>query len=426
MIIDMSRVATGQIVAQTINFLALPILTRLYDPEVFGVFAIFSSVAWVLVIFGTLQIEHLIITMKTKELAKAMAFSITLILFFFVCVSVLFVYWATIFFEPSRIIAEIHIYLYWVAVTVFLLGLNQVFRFYATSIGEFRCHGSSVVFNSIGLVSVSVGCALLVEKENLVFGLILGQISGLFLSLIPFLLATDILKFREVKLFWFMSRILSAQSSKIPVLLLTHLSKTMNFRLPVFIVAAVGGGSSAGAFAMADRLISIPTGVLGQSIGQVFRYRYKSDKNHSVREIEQPRRVIKLSTIIAIPSYGALIFYGDSLILFLLGEEWKIILPFIQLVAIMEMMNFIYYGVEDVAIIRGIYYYRMLWQFAQLCLLAILFLVTSTSGFISEATTIVLFVCAIRVFFVLYDLYRTWTNRADVNIKFLKRIARGI
>ena len=53
MLADISRIASGQFIAQLMLLVAIPFITRYYNPEEFGLFAIFSAIAWILVSFST-------------------------------------------------------------------------------------------------------------------------------------------------------------------------------------------------------------------------------------------------------------------------------------------------------------------------------------------------------------------------------------
>jgi O-antigen/teichoic acid export membrane protein len=46
---------------------SLPYITRYYNPEEFGIFAVFSAIIGILVVFSTGKVEFLIITMKSKD-----------------------------------------------------------------------------------------------------------------------------------------------------------------------------------------------------------------------------------------------------------------------------------------------------------------------------------------------------------------------
>ena len=77
---DISRIVSGQFVAQLILLMSLPFITHYYDPEEFGVFAIFSAITWILVAFSTGKAESLIITMKSKDKALELTVGILVIL----------------------------------------------------------------------------------------------------------------------------------------------------------------------------------------------------------------------------------------------------------------------------------------------------------------------------------------------------------
>ncbi|VVM24471.1 hypothetical protein BSPWISOXPB_8003 [uncultured Gammaproteobacteria bacterium] len=94
MLANISRIASGQFIAQLILVASLPYITRYYNPEEFGVFAVFSAIIGILVVFSTGKVEFLIITMKSKDEAVALtigtmimvlifSFVITLITLFF-------------------------------------------------------------------------------------------------------------------------------------------------------------------------------------------------------------------------------------------------------------------------------------------------------------------------------------------------------
>ncbi len=421
MLIDISRIAVGQVIAQVLNLLALPVLTRLYQPEVFGTFAVFSATTWILVIFATLQAEHLIVTMRTRRKAKALTFAILLMVLLF-GVFIFALLEVVLTFEWFRVVANrVDNLAFWLSLTVVTISISQVLRYYATYVGQFKAHGRSAVLNAIALASVSIGFALYISGEATVIGLILGQAVGMMFSILPYVFYTDILHMNGRKAFFISYKVLRSTLGKLPVLIVTHLSKTLSFRVPVFMVANIGGEVSAGAFAMADRLMSIPTGVLGQAVGQVFRHRYRLDKDDQTRNIEQPKKVMKIAFIFALVSYGIFILLADSIILFLLGPDWAVVIPFVKIIAVMELMNFVYYSVEDVSIIRGIYYYRMLWQFGQLCALSILFFMISATSIFMDVEILVMVICTFRIVFIMYDLSRTWRNVKDINLTTLKR-----
>ena len=186
MLADISRIASGQFIAQLMLLVAIPFITRYYNPEEFGLFAIFSAIAWILVSFSTGRMESLIITMKNKNKAVALTIGVltTILIFSFVVVLIAEPLLPTALLDLSSNSAYLSML---IGVTVLFIGSAQTLRCYATYLGHFSGHGVAAVLNSVGVISVSLGYAILIEGDSLFVGLILGQIIGHALSFFVFL-----------------------------------------------------------------------------------------------------------------------------------------------------------------------------------------------------------------------------------------------
>ncbi|MBT4732332.1 oligosaccharide flippase family protein [Candidatus Woesearchaeota archaeon] len=407
MLADISRIASGQFIAQLMLLVAIPFITRYYNPEEFGLFAIFSAIAWILVSFSTGRMESLIITMKNKNKAVALTIGVltTILIFSFVVVLIAEPLLPTALLDLSSNSAYLSML---IGVTVLFIGSAQTLRCYATYLGHFSGHGVAAVLNSVGVISVSLGYAILIEGDSLFVGLILGQIIGHALSFFVFLFYTDIISMTNLKMFKPSFSILLHQAKKIPVLLSTQLSSTVAARMSTLIVFVVGGISSAGSLAIAERIISAPTNIFGQSIGQVVRHRYSKAYKIDKQNMLLPRKVITLIFPMVVIGYGLIITLADWFVPLFLGDQWKVAIIFVQIIAVMELFNFVFYSVEDVAIIRGNYVYRMWGQLAQLLLLVIMYLIFETESISLGVEWVLGLICFTKILLVVYDLSRTW------------------
>jgi O-antigen/teichoic acid export membrane protein len=407
MLADISRIASGQFIAQLMLLVAIPFITRYYNPEEFGLFAIFSAIAWILVSFSTGRMESLIITMKNKNKAVALTIGVltTILIFSFVVVLIAEPLLPTALLDLSSNSAYLSML---IGVTVLFIGSAQTLRCYATYLGHFSGHGVAAVLNSVGVISVSLGYAILIEGDSLFVGLILGQIIGHALSFFVFLFYTDIISMTNLKMFKSSFSILLHQAKKIPVLLSTQLSSTVAARMSTLIVFVVGGISSAGSLAIAERIISAPTNIFGQSIGQVVRHRYSKAYKIDKQNMLLPRKVITLIFPMVVIGYGLIITLADWFVPLFLGDQWKVAIIFVQIIAVMELFNFVFYSVEDVAIIRGNYVYRMWGQLAQLLLLVIMYLIFETESISLGVEWVLGLICFTKILLVVYDLSRTW------------------
>jgi len=408
MIADISRIASGQFIAQLMLLISLPFITRYYNPEEFGVFAIFSAITWILVVFSTGKIESLIITMQNKEQAVALTTGVLLIvLVASLTIVVIIDFFLSNFLNAllSRNIQSLPIL---VGITVFFTGSAQILRYYATYLGNFSGHGMAAVLNAIGIISVSLGYAIFIGGESLPIGIILGQVVGQALSLFVFLFYTDIVKAVSLKMLKSPFVIVLNQARKIPVLLITQLTATLSVRISTLIMSAIGGAASAGAFSMSERIVSMPTGTFGQAVGQVVRHRFSKEYEVDNHSNNLPRKVISLTFLMTLIGYGSLIVLADWFVPFFLGEQWQIAIPFVKIIAIMELFNFVFYSVEDIAIIRNNFIYRMWSQIMQLVSLIVLYVVVDMTNILLSVEWVLGLICLSRILFVIYDLTKTW------------------
>jgi O-antigen/teichoic acid export membrane protein len=415
MLADISRIASGQLIAQLMLLVSLPFITRYYNPEEFGVFAVFSAIVWILVVFSTGKVESLIITMESKNKAVLLTIGILTIVLIASFTIVLVVEFFLSNFFNSFFTKELSYLSILIGATVLFIGSTQTLKFYATYLGNFSGHGVAAILNATGVISVSIAYAVFTDGDSLPIGLILGQMTGQLLSLLVYLLYTDIVRAVNLTIFKKSLTAVFTQIQKVPVLLVTQLSFMLSTQIPVLIMSSIGGVSSAGAFAMAERVVSMPTSIFGQTVGQVVRHRFSKEYRIDNQNTSLPRRVIAFSFSVAIVCYGLLIALADWFVPLLLGEQWKVAILFVQIIAIMELFNFVFYSIQDIAIIRNNFSYRMWSQITQLISLIALYIIADKTDILLDIEWVLSLICLTRVLFVIYDLIRTWVWRKAVS-----------
>jgi len=408
MLTDISRIASGQFIAQLMLLISLPFITRYYNPEEFGVFAVFSAIIWIVVVFSTGKVESLIITMKSKDKAAALTVGILLI----VLIASFIVTLIAEFLLPNFLSAffprNIDNLSILIGITVLFIGSAQTLRYYATYLGRFSGHGIAAILNAAGIISVSLGYAIFIGGDSLPVGLILGQLTGQALSFLVFLFYTDIIQVTTLKILKAPFIIVFDQAQKIPVLLVTQAAFALSLSVPTLIISAIGGVSSAGALAMAGRIVSMPTSTFGQAVGQVTRHRFSKAYKADNQNTSLPRKVIKSTFIFVVASYGLLIALADWFVPLFLGEQWASAIVFVRIIAIMELFNFVFYSIEDIAIIRNNFSYRMWSQVAQLVSLIALYIIVDMTNILLSVEWVLGLICLARILFVIYDLAKTW------------------
>ena len=138
------------------------------------------------------------------------------------------------------------------------------------------------------------------------------------------------------------------------------------------------------------------------------RHRFSKEHEFDNQNTSLPRKVISFAFLITTIGYGLLIVSADWFVPFFLGEQWKVIIPFVQIIAIMELFNFVFYSVEDIAIIRNNFIYRMWSQIIQLISLIVLYIVVDMTNILLSVEWVLGLICLARILFVVYDLTKTW------------------
>jgi O-antigen/teichoic acid export membrane protein len=174
---------TGTTIAQAIPIAISPILTRIYTPEDFGVFALYIAITVIVSVIATGRYE-LAITLPKKDEDAVNIVALSIIITFFVSVLSFLV----VFFLNAKIThllknQEISSWLYLVPLTVFFTGIYQSFNYWSNRKKQYKRLSISRVAQS-GVTGTS----------NLTMGFLGFGSSGLILGgLIGQLLATTIL-----------------------------------------------------------------------------------------------------------------------------------------------------------------------------------------------------------------------------------------
>jgi O-antigen/teichoic acid export membrane protein len=354
--------------------------------------------------------------MKSKNEAVALTVGVLVVVLIFSLVITLITMFFLSNFLNSFFLKELNYLPILIGTTVLFVGSAQTLRYYATYLGNFSGHGIAAVLNAVGIISVSLGYAVFIGGDSLSFGLILGQLVGHVLSILVFLFYTDIVQMMTLKTLKTSLTTVFNQIQRIPILLLTQLASTLSVRISTLIMSAIGGVSSAGIFAMAERIVSMPTDTFGQAVGQVVRHQYCKVYEVDNGNISLPRKIIKFTFFFVIFGYGLLIALADWFVPLVLGEQWQVAIPFVQIIAIMELFNFIFYSVQDIAIIRNNFSYRMWAQVTQLISLVALYAVVNTTNILISVEWVLGLICLIRILFVVYDLGKTWRGVKQLGV----------
>ena len=280
---------TGTTVAQAIPVAISPILTRIYTPEDFGLFAIFIAMT---AIFGSIvnaRYDLAIMLPKKNEDAInlfALGFLITTIISSFFFVLVIIFNQNLVHYLGNK---EIGIWLYFLPITIFLTGIWNILSHFNNRKKKYKILAKATILKSILLASFQLCVGYF---KSGVTGLISGQIiSNAFVNIKLILI---VLKDKT-----FLSKISKNRMiflAKIYInfpkfLVWGVLANALSYNLINILISMFYSVTTLGFFSLVQRLLGVPSSLIGQSIVQVYF-------QQAVREKQKTGRAIKTLTVL--------------------------------------------------------------------------------------------------------------------------------
>jgi len=403
---------TGTTIAQAIPIAISPILTRIYTPEDFGVFALFIAITS---IFGSIangRYELAIMLPKKDEDAInifALGFVITtfISLILLVVIFIFHDYFVTLLNNKS-----IGIWLYFVPITVFFIGLFNILNYFNNRKKNYKDLAKATILKSIILAIVQLSIGFI--KQG-VTGLISGQILSQLVANIKFL--KNIIK----------DKILISKISKTKMMALAKrykdfpkfsmwaiLANTLSTHLTNILISTFFSVTTLGFYSLAQRLLGMPSSLIGGSIGQVFFQEATKEKHATGKAIKTFNSTVKKLLIIGIPSFGILFFIVEDLFAFVFGEEWRIAGVYAQIVIPLFFVRFVVATVSNINNIFELQKVALIWQIVLLFLSISCLYISSWYSLPFEAF-LQLFISVVFIHYViLYFILRRVSSRGKL------------
>lgn len=312
---------TGSTIGQVFVLLVMPVISRLYSEELFGIYFIFISTINILKKVTTLRLE-LAIVLPKKDFWAINAFALSF-LFTFLTSSFFLVMFAMFHKLLTNIadLSQITQYYLLLPVTLFFIGIYETFSAWNNRKKQYKKMSIGKITFNFTTGGLQIGAYFtLLKKSGLIFGFVLGQAIGA-ITMVS-LTIKDILKnIKDVKLK--RMKIILIRYKKIPTFnTLINFVTNISNEIPIYLITGFYSTAVAGFYGMANKIVGTPFSLLGNSIGQVF-YQKASE---TINEKKPLKPLIKSNVkntfkIIALPVVLILIF--SPFIYIILGDEWR-------------------------------------------------------------------------------------------------------
>ncbi|HEY0867669.1 MAG TPA: oligosaccharide flippase family protein, partial [Fimbriimonas sp.] len=320
---NVALLAGGTLLAQILQLLVSPVLTRIYSPADFGFYGTFTSVLSVLAVLATFQYSAAIPVARSSEDAASLSVFGLLLTFLVALIVLLLVPAAArVSGSPALLHAVGGPIPYFLAVSVLLSGSFAILNCWAIRMREYASMSRSRLSQAVGASLTQVVLAFTpLHHLGLVAGSIVSSSGGQgpFLTMVARRKA-EFAIFRHTSLrksFDAGRRYRSFATASTPSVFL----QTLWMYLPVLVASLYYDLAASGQVSVAVRLIVLPMMLLGTSYSNVYR-------GESLRAVQEGRltklfdqivrKCFRAAGLVAVAALAA-----PMLVPIIFGQEWR-------------------------------------------------------------------------------------------------------
>jgi O-antigen/teichoic acid export membrane protein len=335
-------VASGSAMAQVIGLLLLPIITRLYGPEAYGLLGSFLAITAILTPIAALTFPIAIVLPKNNSEAVSIILLSLKVVGIVVLLSTLIL---VIFHEnvTELIQAEsVSGYLYLVPIVILFSGLFAIMSQWLIRTNQYKIIASTTIYQPIiaygGMIVIGLHypfasvLIIITVFKNGITALLMYLKMKLSKGAITIDLNSSLLtsfatfkKYKDFPIYRAPEVLISSASQNIPILLLTILVNP----------------AAAGFYTIGRTALGIPSQLIGKAVGDVFYPRISNASHNNESLVILLRKATLALAGIGILPFGIVMIAGPLIFTVLFGEEWLRAGEYAQWIALMSLAMFI-------------------------------------------------------------------------------------
>ena len=361
---------TGTGLAQAIPIAISPILTRLYSPAEFGMFALYMSIASIAVVVVTGRYELAILLPKRdRDALHVVVLSALLSMVLSVALLVLII----VFNRPiTNMLGDPDLvnWLYWVPASTLLMGVYQSLNYWCNRKGRYRQMSVNRTLQSGSASMAQLGGGYAGAG---VMGLVVGQLSGQALS-------TSVLVLRiwceEQQRIQCLDKrrlvVLAKKYINFPkFLIVAHGFNTATGQMPIILFNTLFNAATAGFYMLIQRVQGAPMALVAGAIGDVFRQEASYAYIHQGNCKEIYQKTFRRLVLISFAPFLLLFFVAPDLFSWVFGENWRLAGEYAKILMPMFFLQFIVSPISQVVVFAGKQKIDLVWQIFLILLITI-------------------------------------------------------
>ncbi|PBB06892.1 lipopolysaccharide biosynthesis protein [Salimicrobium humidisoli] len=323
---NVAIVASGTASAQVIMVVSSQFLTRIYGPEAFGMFGVYSSIIAIITPVAALTYPVAVVLPKSKETAMdlmRLSFYITLLV---TMVTAVFLMLFSDVVVSAFNLEEVASFLYCLPLVIFFTGCLQIIEQWLIRNDQFKITARATLGQTAIIQTGMVGAGLFNPLAA-----ILILFTSMNQALRSFIMMVGAGYFKPVKVISFLTEINVQKMQKLakryydfpvfrsPQLLLNGFSQGF----PVLMLSSFFSPVAAGYYAIGRMALDMPTNLIGKAISDVLYPRISRGANNFEKITPILLKATAMMGGIGLLPFGLVILIGPWLFELVFGEGWS-------------------------------------------------------------------------------------------------------
>lgn len=337
---DVLKLFSSAVVTQALSVIVVPVLSRLYSPEMFGVFAIYVSITTLVSNISSLgYVNSIVLPDQEKDAANQLMLSIAVIAGISVLTGLVLMVWGEALMQLLQASSLVSV-LWLIPIGVMITGVTTALSQWSVRKRRFGKVAAVDVLSS-GVVSggqIVAGAAGPASGISLIITSVLGQFVGLsaFVAQIWRNDATFIRSNVRWPSLWAGAK----RYQRFPKYdTWSTLLNTLSWQLPTFMLSLFFTPAIAGFYALGNRVLRIPISLIGRTVGQVFFQRAARARTEGTLGNLMEHVLVRYTSFGFYP-FAILLVLGPELFELVFGADWTEAGTFSQILSIWSFIWF--------------------------------------------------------------------------------------
>ncbi|MGE9213556.1 lipopolysaccharide biosynthesis protein [Exiguobacterium aurantiacum] len=320
-----SMLLSSTILGQIFIFATLPLVTRIYSSEEYGLLSVYSATLMFFSFCGTLNYDLAIPIEENKMKAHSLVkLSVILLLFSNFLLLILLFFVADPLLKLLNSESLINQY-YLIPLGLTSLGLYSVYSQWRLRELDYKTIAKTKLVQSVSQNLFALAFGLVISSgASLILSKILSQSMGI---------RTLINKYKQDELVRIKKNETTIKEYKTILIRYKDFAfyttprrylGDLTMAAPIFLIAYLYNPQIVGWFGLANSVTQVPGNIISSAVSQVFYAESAKLKNGNVSEIQQnSKKMLFLLISLGLILYLPLLLWGEEIFSFVFGEEWK-------------------------------------------------------------------------------------------------------